>query len=340
MTCWRRAGQLGGRLAAWPSTLPDGTVQQVEHGFHGFFRQYYTWRIGAAPDRPGAGVPAAAAGLPGDLPGLAGGGLRLAAGAAAGQPARAAGPLAEPAAARPAAGGPGRRRDAAGFDRTRTYAQFDGVSAAELLDRLGMPDRARAVLFEVFGHSFFNREESFSAAELIMQFHFYFLGNPEGLGLDVTADDHGSSVWAPLGATAGPARRRDPHRHRGRPAGADRGRLAGRREWQGPLWTPTTRCSRWTRRRCGDSRPRRTACRRRCATRIAGLTVSAPYAVARFWTDRPVHAGPPGVLRRLPGADARLDHRLLATGGRRAGSGPGGPAARSSSCTRTRPTTG
>src|SRR6185437_938661 len=63
--------------------------------------------VGAAPDRPGAWVPAAAAGLPGDLPGLAGGGLRLAAGAAAGQPARAADPLAEPAAARPAARRPG-----------------------------------------------------------------------------------------------------------------------------------------------------------------------------------------------------------------------------------------
>ena len=47
------------------------------------------------------------------------------------------------------------------------------------------------MLFEVFGHSFFNREEEFSAAELIMMFHFYFLANPEGLGLDVTADDHG-----------------------------------------------------------------------------------------------------------------------------------------------------
>ena len=72
------------------------------------------------------------------------------------------------------------------FDRARTYAELDGVTAAEFLDRLAFPDRARAVLFEVFGHSFFNREKDFSAAELVANFHFYFLGNPEGLGMDVT----------------------------------------------------------------------------------------------------------------------------------------------------------
>ena len=35
---------LGGRLGAWPERLPDGTEQYVEHGFHAFFRHYYTWR--------------------------------------------------------------------------------------------------------------------------------------------------------------------------------------------------------------------------------------------------------------------------------------------------------
>src|SRR6185437_7380230 len=150
-------------------TLPDGAVAQVEHGFHGFFRQYYTWRSVLRridPElgflRPLPGYPVISRAWPAeDFASLL------------------------------------------AFDRTRTYARLDGVTAAELLDRLGMPDRARAVLFEVFGHSFFNREESFSAAELVAQFHFYFLGNPEGLGMDVTADDHGSSVWAPLGGLLG-----------------------------------------------------------------------------------------------------------------------------------------
>src|SRR5579875_2944782 len=38
------AERLGGRLGAHPHTLPDGTVNWVDHGFHGFFRQYYNWR--------------------------------------------------------------------------------------------------------------------------------------------------------------------------------------------------------------------------------------------------------------------------------------------------------
>ena len=35
---------LGGRLSARPHRLPDGSQQIVEHGFHAFFRQYYTLR--------------------------------------------------------------------------------------------------------------------------------------------------------------------------------------------------------------------------------------------------------------------------------------------------------
>jgi len=44
VTLIEAAPTLGGRLGAWPHTLPDGTDQVVEHGFHAFFRHYYTWR--------------------------------------------------------------------------------------------------------------------------------------------------------------------------------------------------------------------------------------------------------------------------------------------------------
>src|SRR3954451_8907937 len=44
VTLLESAPTLGGRLGAWPHTLPDGTEQVVEHGFHAFFRHYYTWR--------------------------------------------------------------------------------------------------------------------------------------------------------------------------------------------------------------------------------------------------------------------------------------------------------
>ena len=43
VTLLEREPRLGGRLAAWPRVLPDGSRQMMEHGFHGFFRQYYNW---------------------------------------------------------------------------------------------------------------------------------------------------------------------------------------------------------------------------------------------------------------------------------------------------------
>jgi len=86
------------------------------------------------------------------------------------------------------------------YSRAETYRSFDAMSAAEFLDRLGMPDRARAMLFDVFAHSFFNHAADMSAAEMIMQFHFYFLRNAEGLGFDAPADDYQSAIWEPLTA--------------------------------------------------------------------------------------------------------------------------------------------
>ena len=209
------------------------------------------------------------------------------------------------------------------FDRTGTYAEFDGVTATELLDRLAMPDRARAVLFEVFGHSFFNREEEFSAAELVMMFHFYFLANPEGLGMDVTADDHGSCIWAPLGRLLSRlgAGRRDRH--------------AGPTGWSGPPRGWRAVASGGSTVDAGargpGARPGRAAAVVGRLGRAAGhpghpasgtlTTVRAVRGGAVL--DRPAGARrPAGVLRRLPGADAGLGDRLLATGGRAPGSGP------------------
>src|SRR5829696_6314355 len=200
VTLLEAADRLGGRLAAWPRRLADGSAQQVEHGFHGFFRQYYTWRallrridpqLGFL--RPLGGYPVLSRRWPAEdfasLPGLPP--LNLLALLARSPSLRLrdlrhadrvlASALLE-------------------FDRVRTYAAFDSMTAAELLDRLALPDRARAVLFEIFSHSFFNREEEFSAAEMIILFHYYFLGNPEGLGLDAPEDDHATCIWDPLAA--------------------------------------------------------------------------------------------------------------------------------------------
>jgi isorenieratene synthase len=54
------------------------------------------------------------------------------------------------------------------------------------------------MLFDVFAHSFFNPEEEMSAGELLMMFHFYFSGNPEGLIFDVSKQPFSKSIWEPF----------------------------------------------------------------------------------------------------------------------------------------------
>ncbi|WBB66116.1 FAD-dependent oxidoreductase [Micromonospora sp. WMMD812] len=197
VTVLEAAPTLGGRLGAWPEALADG-VQQVEHGFHAFFRQYYNWRAilrridpGLGFLRPVPGYPILSARWPteefGDLP--------------AAPPLNLLTLLARSPSLR--------LRDLRGMDReaalplltyhpARTYATLDDTTAEALLDSLRLPDRARAMLFEVFSHSFFNHEAEMSAAEMVAQFHFYLLGNGEGLAFDAPDEDYATAIWAPL----------------------------------------------------------------------------------------------------------------------------------------------
>ena len=84
-------------------------------------------------------------------------------------------------------------------DFPETYRRLDGVSAAEFLDRLQFPDRARHLALEVFARSFFADPREFSAGELVAMFHSYFLGSAEGLLFDVPRDDFETALWKPLG---------------------------------------------------------------------------------------------------------------------------------------------
>ena len=86
------------------------------------------------------------------------------------------------------------------FDPHGTYARWDRTTATRYLDSLGFPPRARQMLFDIFAHSFFNPEGEYSAAELLAMFHFYFLGNPEGLVFDVLREPFDTALWSPLRA--------------------------------------------------------------------------------------------------------------------------------------------
>ncbi|MBS2011562.1 MAG: FAD-dependent oxidoreductase [Deltaproteobacteria bacterium] len=200
VTLLEREAFLGGRAGAWTDRLATGEAFEMERGFHAFFRQYYNCRSLLERVDPGlrhlvplddypllgpSGAQESFAGLPrrapfnlmslvwrtptirlGDLPRI-----------------------------RPAA-----ILDLFGFDADRTYARFDGLSAGAYLDSLNFPADARRMLFDVFAHSFFNPEEGMSAAELLMMFHFYFTGNPEGLVFDVLDEPFATAVWKPFEA--------------------------------------------------------------------------------------------------------------------------------------------
>ncbi|MGI5130400.1 FAD-dependent oxidoreductase [Pseudonocardia sp. CA-107938] len=200
VTLLEAAPTLGGRLGAWPHRLPDGSTQVVEHGFHAFFRHYHVWRAILRRADPELGFLAPAGSYPvisrqwpaEDLDGL---------------PARAPWNLLALFARSPSLG----LRDLLGsrqrlatellaYERERTTATFDHVTAAEFLAALRLSDRAVGMLFEAFARSFFADPATLSAAELIAMFHYYFVANPHGIGFDVPVTDHATAIWTPLAA--------------------------------------------------------------------------------------------------------------------------------------------
>ncbi len=198
VTVLEREHQLGGRVRSWPVTLADGSPERMSRGFHAFFRQYYNLRallrradpmlMGLAPvdDYPllsAGGHTDSFAKVPRTPPwnllafvarspsftlrGLAG----VDVGAALGL---------------------------LDVDFPATYPAYEGVSAADVLDRLRFPDGARHLALEVFARSFFADPREFSGGELLAMFHMYFLGSAEGLLFDVPDDDYDQVLWAPL----------------------------------------------------------------------------------------------------------------------------------------------
>jgi isorenieratene synthase len=189
---------LGGRAGGFSKSLVTGETHEMERGFHAFFRQYYNLRallrrvdpalsmLAPLPDYPILGPDGLVQGFA-DLPtrppfqvmALA---WRTPYLRARDLP-RVSGMIA---------------LEMLRYDAARTYARWDTTSAAAYLDSLAFPETARRMLFDVFSHSFFMPEEELSAAELLMMFHFYFMGNPEGLVFDVPTRPLTAAIWRPF----------------------------------------------------------------------------------------------------------------------------------------------
>jgi isorenieratene synthase len=200
VTLLEAAAQLGGRVSAWPDTLKnfDDRPFAMERGFHAFFRQYYNLRnllrridpelahLTPVTDYPLLGPDGLVESFA-DLPKIPIVNLisliRRSSTMTLRDALRVDNTLGQAMMA---------------YDPAATYAKYDHLSAGQFLDRLGFPPRARQMLFDVFAHSFFNPEETFSAAELMMMFHFYFIGNPEGIVFDVLDGPFSTRLWQPM----------------------------------------------------------------------------------------------------------------------------------------------
>jgi isorenieratene synthase len=283
------ADRLGGRLGAHPRTLPDGTVQWVDHGFHGFFRQYYNWRqilrrisSGPAPLlHPLGSYPVISSRWPDEefdrlppAPPLSILALTLRSPSLR---------LRELARADHAVG-----LSLLGFDPDQTYAHLDQLSAEQFLAALRLPERARVMLFNVFAHSFFNDAAAMSAAELVAMFHFYFLANPEGLGMDAPHADYSSAIWVPLRHYL---EQRGTQIRTGTPVTAIEGGRPG--HWRVRTGTGETLTAEevvlatdaGTAARILGASPHATSADQRLAAVAAQPRTGPPYAVARYWLD-------------------------------------------------------
>jgi isorenieratene synthase len=196
VTLLERAPHLGGKLGGWP-VRALGEEFPVEHGFHGFFSQYYNLREILAAAGVADGDLAESPGYPvlfGDrAPETFGRTTPL-------FPFNLLSVVGQSSSLR--------LRDFVGdqpallemmrYDEARSFGRFDGIDFARFA-REGRINRPMVeTVLEPFGKTTLNRLERLSAAEAIRFFHFYFMGNPEGLGFRYLKRDSMSAVIEPL----------------------------------------------------------------------------------------------------------------------------------------------
>ncbi|MCC5638487.1 FAD-dependent oxidoreductase [Nostoc sp. CHAB 5844] len=84
-----------------------------------------------------------------------------------------------------------------GFQREKNYQRFDNISVADWVET-EFPQGLYDLYFLPFAKSSLNAPDVMSVAELMQFFHFYFFGNPEGLAFNGTTDDMGTSLVQPM----------------------------------------------------------------------------------------------------------------------------------------------
>ncbi len=201
VTLLERSPQLGGKVASW-SVEVAGQTFMMEHGFHGFFPQYYNLNslvaeLGIAENfqslnfysllyrqgkyQPEVFRPSHSA-FPWNIVDLA-------------------------------VASPNRLRwginltkwqhwqvfrAITGFQTDKNFQHLDHLSVAEWVQQ-DFPQGLYDLYFLPFAKSSLNAPDRMSVAELMQFFHFYFFGNPEGLAFNGTRQDMGTSLVQPIG---------------------------------------------------------------------------------------------------------------------------------------------
>ena len=200
VTLLERDPQLGGKIASWSIQVGEQTFQ-MEHGFHGFFPQYYNlnrvteeldirenfrslefYSVMYRGDRyqPEVFRPSHSA-FPWNIVDLAISstnrwrwGLNLA----------------KPAHWKVFS-------EITGFHPQKSFQRLDSLSVAEWVAG-EFPQGLYDLYFLPFAKSSLNAPDLLSAGELMQFFHFYFFGNPEGLAFYGTRQDMGRSLVQPI----------------------------------------------------------------------------------------------------------------------------------------------
>jgi isorenieratene synthase len=200
VTLLEQAAQLGGKIASWSIQVGDEPLM-MEHGFHGFFPQYYNLnRLVEELEvqdnfkslnfysvvyrdtryRPEVFRPSHSA-FPWNVVDLA-------------------------------IASPNRLqwglnltkfehwqvfREITGFHPRKSFERLDQLSVAQWVEH-NFPQGLYDLYFLPFAKSSLNAPDAMSAAELMQFFHFYFFGNPEGLAFSGTRQDMGRSLVQPI----------------------------------------------------------------------------------------------------------------------------------------------
>lgn len=200
VTLLEKSPQLGGKIASWDIQVGE-TQFKMEHGFHGFFPQYYNLKSIVkeinitdnfqslefyavvfkdnkyAPEnfRPShSAFPWNIVDLAFSSPNSLRWGINLT----------------NPAHWRVF-------KAITGFKIPNSYYDLDHLSVSEWVAQ-GIPQGLFDLYFLPFAKSSLNAPDVLSAGELMQFFHFYFFGNPEGLAFNGTVDDMGRSLVNPI----------------------------------------------------------------------------------------------------------------------------------------------